>query len=396
MRKNLLITIFLILLLFIVGCSEEITKTKVIKTIPAEPVEEHDEELDSELNEITDSGTVVECSTDALLVVPAYDNLKEIENSINDIYCSHSENSQKRLLGLSNILWLENENVVPWSIKDYSKEEIEVLFFLEDNNPIEEKLLSTLPNFQFTKTFHDSLTNQEFYRIAPITLSIIEGSSSQEEAIEKIILWLSKNIRHYVTDTYQPRGYKNVFTTPFEDVFHYRTSGCHRYSKMLVAMLRSINIPAYEIHLKGHGVTYIPTIDIFVHGDLGVKYPALPDASMLMMDRATFLSYAKSDGTGEFYNAEEEIHERYSPLSRVWLYRTNDFKLYLSTLECTFTEEDITNHGDFIRELFPEYEISFEENPECGVRIDYIGGTYKLISNQIPVKEFDEFLDELR
>ena len=58
--------------------------------------------------------------------------------------------------------------------------------------------------------------------------------------------------------------------------------------------------------------------------------------------------------------------------------------------ECLFA----SNAGDA---KCTRFSVSLCENPECGVSIDYIeGATYKLITNEIPVKEFNELLDELR
>ena len=233
----------------------------------------------------------------------------------------------------------------------------------------------------------------EYYKITPLTLSIIEGSSTQQEAVLKVIEWISKNFRHYHTETYNPISYRDNVIPSFEEFFRYRTAGCHRHSQILVAMLRSVNIPAIEFHLKGHGVTYIPNLDMFMHGDLGLKYPALQNYDSLLMDRNTFLNYAQQDPDGEFGLMELEIHNQYAPLSKVGLFRTNDYNFYLSSPNCVFSEDFVQNQATSLRNLLPEYQISFVEDTE-NCFLPYTSDTYEIRSNQIPVKTFSQLLDE--
>ena len=181
--------------------------------------------------------------------------------------------------------------------------------------------------------------------------------------------------------------------------------GCHIHSALLTSMLRSVNIPAYTVQAmqpsnEAHGATYVPTLDSFVHGDLPLSFNVLPSTTPLIVERVDFLDYIKTKGifdtdSGNSASLWDTLKESEFPYSKIMLSRTNNYTLYFETNTCQYTAEDIETYEDEIQSLLPEFEIYFEEHAWCGpTSPNGNRGTYKMITNQIPVKTFNELVSD--
>jgi hypothetical protein len=195
-----------------------------------------------------------------------------------------------------HILWMERNGQLPWSITNYTDNEIRGLFF--------ELVVSTasgvLPEVpaesgwgSWWEDFSEPLVSLEAsYRLHAVSGKLRAGTHGQTAV--NCIRWIKSNFFHpyswpgssYGLDRYadgKPWGSEGGHCPRnISRLFEERIAGCHSPSVLLSEMLRLSNIPAFPIHIDCHGVVYIPSLDRFVHGDHLVNLPFYASEILLL------------------------------------------------------------------------------------------------------------------
>ncbi len=193
-----------------------------------------------------------------------------------------STEQREYLILITHSLWLENENVVSWSLEDYSSEEIENLFWVVDTGNLEEKPITSL-NYNNYARENYPLSEEASFKLYLIAEKFKQNN--QIDTIKEIIKWQKKNFFHayydYGWDDYNDGqvinpAYGLYLPTSLNRLFEERITGCHENSVVFTNMLRSLNLPAVSINIQGHALTYLPTVDKYVHGDHLADFVTIP------------------------------------------------------------------------------------------------------------------------
>ncbi|HII15375.1 MAG TPA: hypothetical protein HA362_03600 [Nanoarchaeota archaeon] len=234
-----------------------------------------------------------------------YEAISVKERKFNEIFSSYSsldEEERIYIIHLAHALWIEKNHAVPWSLRDYNADEITAL--LERGEAIEELAHRTFERTRISETHachigysvddRDSCSieyqniSQGDFKLFPLTKRIVNNSRNQLEAASNLVEWAEQNFFH-ATEEYGWERYGGDVRTvkefvSYEDLFRERIIGCHDGADIFAGFLRSINIPAYEVHTRaeGHGITYMPSLGLFAHGDLLANLAAVP-ASLILM-----------------------------------------------------------------------------------------------------------------
>lgn len=207
---------------------------------------------------------------------------------------------------------------LPWSILDYSDEELRYLFdsttmawnIFEKNysmgtyaNKVPEYRSSNLPQTSFASPMWTYTFLKE---------SNLLGSTRREN-IGALLGWMRSNMAHfYGADTFsnyesvwQYRGFPPLskivegtvdVNNPSEGIQHW-TAGCHGSVGFISAVLRAENIPVQPVWICGHELVYFMTEDMYMdHGDvpynMGVKNSKEPMLSFLIDDETYKLRFS--------------------------------------------------------------------------------------------------------
>jgi len=189
------------------------------------------------------------------------------------------------LQNLAHMIWLEENHLVPWSIKEYTVYEIKSLVGdIKWDRP------------RSYKSPIDRLCYDISCGYFPAEM-LIKESKDQLEAAKKIIDWARWHFMHIVLYSGEKRGdeWKRVYgrlypedprRPPLWITLIKKQGGCHIAAKTVVGLLRAINIPAevvgtHELYtykgewsgMKGHGfsaghaVIHLVSLDLYMHGD---------------------------------------------------------------------------------------------------------------------------------
>lgn len=197
-------------------------------------------------------------------------------------------------------LWLEREKLVPWSLKNYSTDQIKDLFWVGELHQIPNN--NDLPPTSLAKNLYTqesyykrNLSEESTFKLFLLAKKMVK--SNQSETMQEIIKWQKKNFFHayfdYTWDYYKDNqiekdkvllGDGSSFYAPvsLERLFDERITGCHENVLVFASLLNSLNIPAVNITRIGHGVTYLPTIDKYVHGDHLADFVTVPAEDYLL------------------------------------------------------------------------------------------------------------------
>jgi hypothetical protein len=189
------------------------------------------------------------------------------EEKFAEIFNSYGIDPQMRTLiqHLAHIIWLEEYGNLPWSINRYNKECLK-------------RLLNLDPSCGLREGWIDG------YYPAMI---LINGSKSKLEAIKKIVDWARWHMSHIAGSNFEGVYGRlcpeNPYTPSLMAVLIKKQGGCHQSTGLIVGLLRSVNIPGEEIHTEdlgieieeakawwgvaGHGLVYLPSENLYIHGD---------------------------------------------------------------------------------------------------------------------------------
>lgn len=183
------------------------------------------------------------------------------------------------LFNLANALWIEKNKIVPWSLAKYTPDEIRHLTSVRENDFVESSATYNIPELKQAGIEHspdsyvDSAKMHQFeeemaLRLHPLTKKMIKDN--QHDTIVNAIRWVKSNFFHF-NNEYPTQSYQDK-EMGLETILQERAAGCHGPAAMVAYMMRSLNIPATNYSIKGHGVTYMPSYGWYVHGDLMVIY----------------------------------------------------------------------------------------------------------------------------
>jgi len=207
-----------------------------------------------------------------------------------------------------HILWMEKHGGLPWTIKDYSKDEINALFYEkwvnnDSANPALQPKLSIPSQTINYEAYADlQLELEASCRLHALALKL--RSNTQELTVTNAIRWIKTEFFHACTgwgfDTYN--GKPNIYVSGagcflpanLDSLFAERIIGCHEPVMLLSEILRSLNIPAVNLNIFSHAVTYIPGPDRYVHGDHLAKRPLVP-VSLILLTKNEIVSYGYQD-----------------------------------------------------------------------------------------------------
>jgi hypothetical protein len=205
------------------------------------------------------------------------------------------------LISVATGLWTEAQGLVPWSLADYSVEEINNIFieneatdYMPDPALHRGDLPPDMPNvYAHSHPEPSVIVEGAHYKQFNLAHRLAGGAATQEEAAAQLVVWMQQNFFHaiapdYTWDVYldgrEPlqRGGPHAYPTTIERIYEERVSGCHEPTILLEGMLHSLNVPAVRLMVHGHGVLYLPTLDRYVHGDHVVGATDAPPGILLL------------------------------------------------------------------------------------------------------------------
>jgi hypothetical protein len=234
------------------------------------------------------------------------DKILEKETLLNEFF----ENYELPMLGtktfiinVANGLWTEVNKDLPWSLKEYSQEDIQGLFIENDSTddetneqnlgrpPIPDGLPTMAkPNGQPNVNYHNHPFTQNLfvedshYKQYNLAFKLLDSATTHTATAENLVLWGEKNFFHAVSESgnnwpwihyvdfneQSTASIQSLLT--LEMVYKNRIVGCHKPTLILEGLFHNLNIPAVRLSIWGHGVLYLPTLNAFVHGDAIANY----------------------------------------------------------------------------------------------------------------------------
>lgn len=225
----------------------------------------------------------------------------KIEEEASELLSDISPEYKFYILRVAQSLFVEASEITDWSLLDYSEEEIKELFY----SPVYHGQSSACTPDKETKGYIGEASSElQFeidatYQLYPIAKKL--QLETQEDTIINVIRWMKTNFPHshvnsnneeYGFDLYSDgradseRDYRFIgeLFTPINlrRYFEERIGGCHLPTVVMCGILKSLNIPSVPINYKGHGMTYFPTLDRYIHGDNIASFPFVPAEDMLI------------------------------------------------------------------------------------------------------------------
>lgn len=324
---------------------------------------------------------------------PLNKKLQQIAILNNFIFASEAD--RLFFINVLNGLTVEASKRLPWSLADYSAEDIRNLFIQNDTiavntskNGFKGNLPEGMPNTEHHQyPVPDDMIEDAHIEQLNLALSIIGNAKNQEEAVESLVRWMKANITHadenYGWDVYLAPGEKPLndggavaYPKTLDAIYKERVTGCHEPTIMLEGMTHGINIPAVRLSMHTHGVLYLPTMNKFIHGDHVASYAsASPDR--IMLDRDTIMAFAKN--AQEIFSIFMNKNPMYVPISR---YRSG------GNLEI-----DLKNYKDF--DTGKCKEISDDQWQSVATELKDFSPTYDAVTcsisgKAVPIRTLDE------
>ncbi len=333
-------------------------------------------EVKAQLQEIGVLGEY-ECTGDesGLLIelLQEYDGfapLEEKKQLIDSLDSNLSLSEKYFVTKITHSLWLEKQRITPWSLADYSKQEIDLLFGKVELG--EKPKVEGLEDHEYDiSSAQLNLRTEAAYQMFPFASVLIKEDAKTTK--EEVLRWTKRNFRHadhqVGWDVYADgrTGSSQYNPLSLERLFDERVAGCHLAGSTVHAhLLKTLNIPAAAITLNGHGVIYTADGE-FVHGDNITDFVVVPTR-----DYAFGVAEAKRLAMESNYS--DRLRDMHPELSRVGLTRTGS-DLYV---QGQMSEPSaIAKLPDMQAELGTQYLL---EHRGSGV----------VISNRVLIKKLEE------
>jgi len=198
-----------------------------------------------------------------------------------------------------HILWMEKHGRLPWTIKDYSTDEINALFYeVNENNyrdpSIKPNLSVPVPsqNIEFEEYGDPNLELETSYKLHELALKM--KADTKELTVTNAMRWIKTEFFHAYNSWSFDKYSDDPFPANLGELFGERIVGCHETVLLLSGILRSLNIPTVNILVGEHGVTCIPSLDSYVHGDHLANRPLVP-VTLMLLTKDEILQYTPED-----------------------------------------------------------------------------------------------------
>ena len=196
--------------------------------------------------------------------------LSHTEDQITKIYVTPEEAHEIYAAHLAHSLWLEKNKIVPWSLREYSQEQLDTLlkpktWFRDWDEKNEEYSFHLVLDHSPRETFD-------------ISTEAVSSFSDQGKAMDDIIRSV-RPFRHGITLSYDGEGNLTDGHDPMEIVTvemmkeeKISRHGCQTMSLYLVQLANSLNIPGRYLNgyyaAAGHrSALFDFTDDVLAHGD---------------------------------------------------------------------------------------------------------------------------------
>lgn len=229
------------------------------------------------------------------------------------------------------------------------------------------------------ETSHEDLgLSEETKKVKSLAEKLTQNAQTTEEKVIAIAQWAENNLFHY-EDFGPGRNYAadNVYsgsderygglnTISIDEIFEERAVGCHYASRVIISMLESIGVGAEYIKRDGHGLTYIPSLDQYIHGDYIADLACIP-AEELLQSKEELDYWSQHPGfpaselglppelgmlSTSFYAFEQTMYDKYGSLLK--LQRT-DRSLHIFGIA-----SDVAGF-ESAAVFCPEYDLKFKE-----------------------------------
>lgn len=253
--------------------------------------------------------------------------------------------------------------------------------------------------------YEGSRLSTETAKVKPLAEKLTENCNSTEEEVISITQWAQNNLFHY--SNFGPGRFYGLGIYGKEDEIHgglhdisiesilsERAVGCHYASGVLITMLRSLEIAAEyvteTVNGEVHGLTYIPSLDRYIHGDHVANLVCIPAEELLHSSEeedfwrrhagvpASEIGYAPEVGliSASFYAFQIAMWKKYGYLLE--LQRTGEM-LHIAG---SALEEDPLKAGP---DVCPEYHLRLGEIKN---------GKQFMVSDFIPIQGLEELIEE--
>ncbi|MBI5223491.1 hypothetical protein HY990_03640 [Candidatus Micrarchaeota archaeon] len=272
---------------------------------------------------------------------------------------------RQKLIVITNSIWVDKNNLVPWSLKDYSQDQLDSLFYVAPGWDVPNGFLLNKPTLPLDGSYYTGeyygtpqIREDSAYKLTNLAYKL--HKSNQTSTITSILSWQEQNFFHaYVDgdenwswDVYldgRPSSQSWTDMTPLslDRLFEERITGCHENSLLYSSLLKSINIPAEDISVQGHGVVYLPTLDRYVHGDHIADFVFVPSEKLLL--RTDEIIKISTGGPAGYDRVVADQYER-QPYPRYLIgnqgakHRNNNNSLFLKV--------------DYVRDMIPSEQLT--------------------------------------
>ncbi len=308
-----------------------------------------------------------------------------IQNFKNDYTFLISDLQLSFVINTANVLYTETYNLYPWSIQEYTKEDIHRLLVYPYYYPFLYDLFPTDVENVALHDYNDTIVVDAHYKQYDIAKKIVGNAKTHKNAISKLIQWTQKNFVHaaddYGWDIYKDDSWDVPLPQTIEDIYSERVIGCHEPTVMLVGMLHNMNIPAVRLSVHGHGLIYLPSVDGYVHGDHIASSLYTPGTPWLF-SLEELISYNNiEDALVSWKTGVDMFHEKYDIPLYMYLARDEDDLKILGSLDIDTTDGSCNIPLKYIwmsaRFAVFEYNMLYDKE-DCNIS-----------SNLVPIKTID-------
>ena len=294
------------------------------------------------------------------------------------------------LINIASGLWAETYSGLPWSLKDLKQSEVDGLFIQNDsvndynrNASIGRPAVPKMPNTELQSTLYQTnqIVEDAHFKQFNLAMKIAKGSKNKKEATENIILWAEKNFFHaydygeaggswtwgVYTDG-RPIGssvvsYDNSFPLSIERIYDERIIGCQEPTVFLEGIFHNLNIPAVRLSVWGHGVLYLPTLNMYIHGDsiAGSKWPK----GMWLLTPEQMMTIAVDENN--FLRPLGKAYDSKYPFALALLRKNKELYMAgpLYVTPPTKCPEVTAKQWKEMTKDFPEYNLSYSAKGTC-------------------------------